>query len=158
MEYEHPRGSGEWKYRYIQVDHSLLAMMNRNTPGLFLRYAEAIGFLMWLFDARNVELRGWMQLPMSLARVLQLSFNKTTNTIGFGPVIKPIEMFPCTKRFGDDIFDLMKKHGVGRTPAALPACEHRRCDFCLVIRFTGKRSWISAAMRERRTRQCLYEL
>jgi hypothetical protein len=72
IEWEHPTGSGNWRYRYVRSPTEP-TMANNNVPGSLKRYAKSVAVLHWI------------PRPYGSIRVLQATYNFMDQSITLAP-------------------------------------------------------------------------
>jgi hypothetical protein len=143
LEWEHPQGSGNWRFRYIQsgTSHTLV---DANIAGSLKRYAQATIFLHCIFNVeRNFSFSWWDQTPTSNARVVQVSYDYVTQAIHFGHQTKPPRMMAPTPLSTSSIKSKMMQLGLDGKREDMPTGPNQnhqatriRRDFCVLVSST----------------------
>lgn len=133
VEWEHPQGSGSWRFRYAQATDTR-AIVDPNVAGSSKRYAQAMTFLRWLFHVQTKVPHPWIQQAKGYARVMQIRYDYMTQSISFGPHDESIRMLPAEKLSSAAIKAQMVKFGLDGKQEEVKGISGKRtnCDLCWI--------------------------
>jgi hypothetical protein len=124
-EWEHPKGSGKWRYGYIQ-QHTSWSMVDKSVPGSITRFSKASGVLHWLLGETPTKVVPWVYRPVSSVRYLRVTYDLMPQSIRFSTGKPEVSLIPMARNSPSNV-DLSSQK------ANLPPCnggKHGICGGC----------------------------
>ncbi|XP_014552661.1 hypothetical protein COCVIDRAFT_29992 [Bipolaris victoriae FI3] len=139
IEWEYPVGSGNWRYMYVQSEHTV-ELADHRVPGSFKSYMKGIAFLQWITGSEQNHHHAWIPKIRGKARVMQCDTDMMNQTFVFRSKTDPIFMLPGDIIPDDAIKNLMMKPECGLRvnvqfgDFGSAMVGHRKfCDTCCLV-------------------------
>jgi hypothetical protein len=142
VEWEHPKGSGIWRFAYVQLRHNLKGVKDQTAPRPLSRWANAYATIHWIFNIKPDYTMSWMPKPFGAMRVLQINYDFMQQTIRFEVPQGTYRIAPCGPNSAGHIRNQMKTLQVDharptkaelKETAGKGGTGRKNCDWCTVL-------------------------
>lgn len=142
VEWEHPKGSGNWRFAYAQSRRQLWKMIDKTTPRSLYRWAVAYATLHWIFNKKPeyTSTMSWMPVPHGAMRVLQVRYDYMQQTVRFEVPQGQYDITRIAPNSTEHIHNQMHTLDIHHTRPTAADLEkagasglRTRCDLCSVL-------------------------
>ena len=134
VEWEHPKGSGNWRFTYVQPDKHLGVRLDRNIPGSLRRYGLGTAVIHWIFGQKPSYTLPWIPKPFGAMQVLAVQYDIMTQSIQLKLPDKLYNIVAARANSDQDIRRQMLALSIPGRPTSTTGLGHRmNCDTCIIL-------------------------